>query len=1205
MVIIGIAKILFISFCLLRYSATSVNTLKTQRTSEIVRSMSIIAPSPTSVQQRRSGIVSTIGLDVLHRPANKRNRTQTFSDPAKTETFNGGSLKLLPTVTVIAPDNQNSREKTFSQLVLSSSKIWTTASTLPSAGSNQNTSSIYSKYEQSWKFDEIVTPSSSAIYLKPALPDTDKIDTAYSDTNNPPIYIKDNPSVYVNDKSSITVRREPITFTEEKLTTKSPIYIKNKDKDEEKLTTKSPPYIEDKDEEKLTTKSPPHIEIKEKEKLTTQSPPYIEDKDEENLTTQSPPYIEGKNEEKLTTKLPPCIEDKEKLPTKSPPYIEDKDEEKSTTQSPPYIEGKNEEKSTTKSPPKIEDKDEKLLFKEDKIEEEILIIMRPEPPQCSSWASASCKDRCGFERQFGDKWSCFCDPDCNVFKDCCADFDEYCNATIMLEGWVESEFDKRWDCWTLYHDDMPIWMIGQCQPGWNDADVLRRCTEKNSDIISEVIPVIDQYKNTFFNRYCAICNNVTEFSQWEFKVYCDVIPPAGYTEAQWTTFLDLFCSIDSFSLTQTWGKRYCVDDVHSNCSIWDDDETVEGCLFGLTGLVTVPSNYDHYRNWDCLLCNYFDGHSLPFTVCGPTAPIVRPVVPDLEISISYSSIFRASSLPLPQSKCPQHQIYDETFAECKPLLARNNINFGEVLKKYAVILEYKEHSNSCGIYLFTAGLESANSTTRLKDVSQKLLEINLMERDSKVLGINIQPLGNFSYRVIFELLENSEENELVESNIGHELKIQNLAFHSHIRNLTRSNGLCKYSLNRSIVREMLCAENETVSLNEVEIYGNKSVFINKTGQLYSAQEYLLFKNEKRLALCKDYWPGNCSYYIEVKNESDWSIFENGSVHTDVTKVSWLHYGQYTIVDGVLRFCSRYPRAVLNSKTSIHETILSHATTVCLSVSIISSTVLLIVYSKFPALRNLPGKNLMLFSSILAFSQLLWLLQTYIASLSSTLCVVTAFALQYFLLASFSCSTSIAFHSLMTFLKIAKGKLTQSSSGKFLYYVLYSLGLPLLLLLICWILHYYNILTIVQYQHNCWFKTDLSIFIAFYIPAFTMLLFNFVLISKTMMFLRDCTNERRNLAEKTGAPTKIQIGIYLRMSTIMGATWLFGVFIMIFPDVVVFQYLFVFINGLQGFYISFAFLFTDNVKKIIVRGNNRGTSTWKCNNSRSMYSATTL
>ena len=853
------------------------------------------------------------------------------------------------------------------------------------------------------------------------------------------------------------------------------------------------------------------------------------------------------------------------------------------------------EELTTKTPTHIKDKDEKLSVKKDKIEEKIPITDKQEPaepPQCPSWKS--CKGRCGFQRQFGDKWSCFCDPDCDFFEDCCADFDVHCNVTSMLEEQVESEFEQRWICSTLYQDDMPIWVIGQCQPDWDDVDVLRRCTEKNTNnTISELIPVFDQYNNTFRNRYCAICNNVTEFSQWEFEVYCDVIPPAGYTEAQWVAFLDIFCSKDSFNLIQTWGKRYCVD-VHSDCNYWNDDEAVEGCLYGLTGLITELSNFEHYRNWDCFLCNFVDYHILPYVGCGPRTTITKHPIVDGG-SISYSSIFRASSLPNPQ--CPQHQIFDETFGECKALLARDSFNFGEVLKRYAVILEYKEHSENCDISSST-GSDSANLITRLKDVFQKVLGINLMERDSKIIDINIQPLGNFSYRSMFELLENAKENELVESNIGAELKIKNLAFHSRVRNFTGSRRFCRYSLSRSIVHEMLCAENETFSLNEVEIYQNKSAFIKKTGQLYSAQEYLLFKNEKRLALCKDYWPGNCSYYIEVKNKSDWSIFENGSVH--MTKASWLHYGQYTIVDGVLRFCS----ALAPQKALVETDILSYATTVCLSVSIIGLAVLLIVYSIFPALRNLPGKNLMLFSSILGFSQLLWLLQQYIASLSSTFCVITSFALEYFLLASFSCSTSIAFHSLLTFLNIAKGKLTQSS-GKFLYYALYSLGCPLLVVLTCWIQYYYNILTIVHYQYICWFKHDLSIYTAFYIPAFTMLLPNFALLSKTMIFLRGCTNERRKQAEKTGTPTKMQIGIYLRMSTIMGATWLFGVFILIFPDVVVFEYLFVFINGLQGFYIAFAFLFTDNVKKMIARGKDRGgTSTRKTTYSRSTYSTTT-
>ena len=763
---------------------------------------------------------------------------------------------------------------------------------------------------------------------------------------------------------------------------------------------------------------------------------------------------------------------------------------------------------------------------------------------------------------------------------------------MILEGWVENEFEKRWDCLTVHQDDMSIWLIGQCQSDWNDLDVLRRCTEKSpNNTISELIPVIDQYNNTFFNRYCAICNNVTEFTQWKFEVYCDVIPPTGYTEAQWAKFLDLFCSKDLLTLTQTWGRRYCVHDVHSNCSFWDNDDAVEGCLFGLTGLITDPSDFDHYRNWDCFLCNFIDSYILPNARCGPSTSIFHPPGPNPIASISYGSIFRASSLSNPQ--CPQHEIYDETVEACRPVLARDNLNFGEILKRYAAILEYKEHLHNCGLPFLNES-ENAFLITRRKDVFQKLVEVNLMQRDSKILDMKIQPLANFSYRVMFELLENAEENELVDSNIGVELMIQNVSFHSNVRNLTGTTGLCRYSLTASIVHELLCAENETFALNEVQIYENKSALIKKTGQLYRTQEYLLFKNIKSLGLCKDYWPGDCSHYIEVK--SDWSSFENGSVYTDVMKASWLHYGQYTIVDGVLRFCSGSQKAVVNI-------ILSYATMACLSVSIIGLAVLLIVYSIFSALRNLPGKNLMLFSGILCLSQLLWLLQRYAASISSTFCVATSFALEYFLLACFSCSTSIAFHSFLTFLNIAKGKLRQSSSGRFLHYVLYSLGFPLLIVLTCWILYYYNIIVIVRLQYSCWFRNDISIYIALYIPAFTSLLLNFILFFKTMIYLRDCTKEHQKLAQKTGAPTKTQIGIYLRMSTVMGTTWLFGVLIVIFPDIVVFEYLFVFINGLQGVYIAFAFLFTENVTKIIIRGKNKGTCTWKTSNSRSMYSTT--
>jgi hypothetical protein len=205
---------------------------------------------------------------------------------------------------------------------------------------------------------------------------------------------------------------------------------------------------------------------------------------------------------------------------------------------------------------------------------------------------------------------------------------------------------------------------------------------------------------------------------------------------------------------------------------------------------------------------------------------------------------------------------------------------------------------------------------------------------------------------------------------------------------------------------------------------------------------------------------------------------------------------------------------------------------------------------------------MLFSATLACAQLLWLVQKYISLLSSSACVAIVFALQYILLASLSSTTSIAFHSFLTFYNISKGKLARSNSAKsFVYYALYSFGIPLYFLLTCLLLYYNNLITITEkYPGNCWFTQDISAYISFSIPGLTMLLANFILLSRTMFILRECTNERRNLAEKDDAPTRIQIGIYLRMSTIMGSSWLFALLVIAFPRIMAFHYLFVFATG---------------------------------------------
>ena len=55
-------------------------------------------------------------------------------------------------------------------------------------------------------------------------------------------------------------------------------------------------------------------------------------------------------------------------------------------------------------------------------------------------------------------------------------------------------------------------------------------------------------------------------------------------------------------------------------------------------------------------------------------------------------------------------------------------------------------------------------------------------------------------------------------------------------------------------------------------------------------------------------------------------------------------------------------------------------------------------------------------------------------------------------------------------------------------------------------------------------------------------------------------------------------IYVKLTTIMGFTWIFG-FAATFADLPVLWYIFVVLNTLQGLFICLAFVFTKNVFKL--------------------------
>ena len=61
------------------------------------------------------------------------------------------------------------------------------------------------------------------------------------------------------------------------------------------------------------------------------------------------------------------------------------------------------------------------------------------------------------------------------------------------------------------------------------------------------------------------------------------------------------------------------------------------------------------------------------------------------------------------------------------------------------------------------------------------------------------------------------------------------------------------------------------------------------------------------------------------------------------------------------------------------------------------------------------------------------------------------------------------------------------------------------------------------------------------------------------------------AKASISSARVSILIYVKMSTVMGFTWLFGLFSAIFPDLTPLRYIFELLVPLQGFFIFVAFI----------------------------------
>ena len=121
---------------------------------------------------------------------------------------------------------------------------------------------------------------------------------------------------------------------------------------------------------------------------------------------------------------------------------------------------------------------------------------------------------------------------------------------------------------------------------------------------------------------------------------------------------------------------------------------------------------------------------------------------------------------------------------------------------------------------------------------------------------------------------------------------------------------------------------------------------------------------------------------------------------------------------------------------------------------------------------------------------------------------------------------------------------------------------------------------VQYGQNgtCWIGNQLSLLLTFITPLIGIMLWNATFFILTANALH-ATMQVAQVALPSGENDRQQMIIYIKLASLMGFTWIFGILAAFF-DHRLWSYLFVISNSVQGIHIGIAFGFNKRIRHMI-------------------------
>ena len=831
---------------------------------------------------------------------------------------------------------------------------------------------------------------------------------------------------------------------------------------------------------------------------------------------------------------------------------------------------------------------------------------------------AFCKNRCG--RRDDISFACHCDSACIELGDCCLDYEALClsgpklsrdNYTAILQG-RPPPAAKCTALPQLFEDT--IMTVSSCNRMTSNetfiVDLCERTTLMNKTLTTE-LPAM--FRGVIYrNKYCAICNHPGEdLSDLLLgDIVFDCAGTTGLADGQWhpyTQYSKYDQAVAKCKLTfdvlhllkdPVDAFRYACRDNTKVCNVeltnprFDFDYLRTMCQ-KYRAEITHLHTERYYRNPHCAMCSGLTDESDviidPFHIRYPLPSFIRMVSVSLQPINTFNHCRKGSVFDYATGECvtptcpPGHvTLRDRRCARLKVtvpqmlanrdvrtyvVISTENKEFGESDHKRVIKdigIENGVNSARRVIYMPCRAFKPWNNWGKVftKMSLCWIMEVRSGSVFNVVSGVSLFASKHYS-PIRFSSFYNSKQIDIFVFNLDSNFETgacaagppkirHDLVFPSdsrsvnifpstfivlnttHVYNVTETPILMSWQYN---VSDGGWTENWTVAVCEPDIFSCDTVTFQAADYVEGNESLLLF--------------GGTSQQV--------NIHESNVVRLNSSAIA---------------LCA----ALLHDATGTHETgrfVTGVLTLIGNTLSMMCLVFTIATYCTFDQFRTRVGKCIMNLCLALFFAQLSFQVSNALLPYREA-CVAVAVVQHYTWLAAFLWMNVLAFDMSCTFADCKSFDGIRNASRLYVF-VVYAWGVPAIFVAVCLVLDFCTDLPF-SYGDNtmCWIVGPRAIVYYFAAPVAA------VLIANVVMFVRAIVAIKRAVAAGSRArqpnEQRRTFVIYMRLSSLMGFTWLFGFLANV--DVLSFlSYPYIVCNTCQGVFICVSFTLSHTVRRL--------------------------